>query len=62
MIIGTVVLYAIGTVWFCIVSGTGVAAAMGMCVIPFLPGDFLKMVVVALVSLPVEKALVKMGN
>ncbi len=62
MIIGTVVLYAIGTVWFCIVSGTGVAAAMGMCVIPFLPGDFLKMVVVALVSLPVEKALVKMGD
>ena len=62
MIIGTVVLYAIGTVWFCVVSGTGVAAAMGMCVIPFLPGDFLKMIVVALISLPVEKALAKMGN
>lgn len=62
MIIGTVVLYAVGTAWFCVVSGTGVAAAMGMCVIPFLPGDFMKMVVVALISLPVEKALAKMGN
>ena len=60
MVIGTVVLYAIGTAWFCVVSGTGVAAAMGLCVIPFLPGDFLKMVVVILISLPIEKALAKM--
>ena len=43
------------------VSGTGVAAAMGLCVIPFLPGDFLKMVVVILISLPIEKALAKMA-
>ena len=61
MVIGTVVLYAIGTAWFCVVSGTGVAAAMGLCVIPFLPGDFLKMVVVILISLPIEKALAKMA-
>ena len=60
MVIGTVVLYAIGTAWFCVVSGSGVAAAMGLCVIPFLPGDFLKMVVVILISLPIEKALAKM--
>ena len=34
---------------------------MGLCVIPFLPGDFLKMVVVILISLPIEKALAKMA-
>ena len=60
MVIGTVVLYAIGTAWFCVVSGSGVAAAMGLCVIPFLPGDFLQMVVVILITLPIEKALAKM--
>ncbi len=62
MIIGTIVLYAFGTAWFCIVSGTGAAAAMGMCVVPFLPGDLIKMAVVILISLPIEKALARMGN
>ena len=62
MAIGTVVLYAFGTAWFCAVSGTGVAAAMGMCVIPFLPGDILKMIVVVLISLPLEKAIAKMAS
>ncbi len=62
MLIGTVVLYAIGTAWFCTVSGTGVAAAMGTCVIPFLPGDILKMIVVILISLPLEKAIAKMAS
>ncbi len=62
MVIGTAVLYAFGTAWFCAVSGTDVAAAMGMCVIPFLPGDLLKMVVVILISLPMEKALARTGS
>lgn len=62
MVIGTVVLYAFGTAWFCVVSGTGVVPALGMCVIPFLPGDVIKMIVVIVISLPVEKALAKMGT
>lgn len=62
MVTGTIVLYAFGTAWFCVVSGTGVAAALGLCVIPFLPGDFLKMAVVILISLPIEKALARMAN
>lgn len=59
MIIGTVVLYAFGTAWFCVVSGMGLGQAMTLCVIPFLPGDFLKMVVVAIVSVPIEVAIKK---
>ena len=59
MIAGTVVLYTIGTAWYCALSGNGVAAALSACVIPFLPGDFLKMVVVVIVGIPVEKALNK---
>lgn len=62
MIVGTVVLYAFGTAWFCVVSGMGPGEAMGLCVIPFLPGDFLKMVVVALVSIPIETAIKKMAG
>ena len=62
MIAGTVILYAIGTVWYCALSGNGAIAALSACVIPFLPGDFLKMVVVAVVSIPVEKALKKIQS
>ncbi len=62
MLIGTAVLYTFGTAWFCIQSGTPVGAALGMCVLPFLPGDFLKMVVVAVVVPPVERALARSGN
>lgn len=43
MILGTVVLYALGTAWFCVQSQTPLAEALGLCVIPFLPGDLIKM-------------------
>ena len=38
----TVVLYAIGTAWFMIQTKNSLAASMGMCVVPFLPGDAAK--------------------
>lgn len=42
MAVGTVALYAFGTAWFCIMSGTGVLPALSMCALPFLPGDAIK--------------------
>ena len=47
---GTAVLYTFGTAWFIIQTKTTVAAALPMCVLPFLPGDTAKIVVAALVS------------
>lgn len=43
MVLGTAVLYALGTAWYCFQSGTGPAAAVLLCVVPFLPGDIFKM-------------------
>ncbi len=43
MALGTAVLYAVGTVWFCIQTGTPVGGALMVCVLPFLPGDLVKM-------------------
>lgn len=40
--------YVLGTIWFMVLSGTGLAAAMVMCVIPFLPGDVLKIIAAVL--------------
>lgn len=39
---GLAACYALGTIWFIFLTKTGFAAAMLACVIPFLPGDALK--------------------
>ena len=44
MIAGTAALYAIGTVWFMISMGQSLPAALGACVLPFLPGDAVKII------------------
>ena len=36
------VLYAFGTAWICVQAGYEVAAALGVCVFPFVPGDLVK--------------------
>lgn len=43
MALGTAVLYAMGTAWFCFQTGNTPEAALGLCVFPFLPGDLVKM-------------------
>lgn len=55
--LGTAVLYLIGTAWFMIQTRNTLAASMGMCVIPFLPGDAVKIVAASLLARPVRKAL-----
>ena len=39
----TAVLYTLGTSWYCLQSGTSLVPALAACVLPFLPGDLLKM-------------------
>ena len=50
MLIGTIVLYLIGMIWFEIVMKLPFLSALMDCVIPFLPGDLLKIGIVALFS------------
>jgi biotin transport system substrate-specific component len=57
MIAGTIALYALGTVWFVAITGMDIGAALAACVIPFIPGDLIKMAAVVLIGLPVETAI-----
>ena len=57
MIAGLAACYALGTAWFMISTGTGFGAAMISCVIPFLPGDAVKIIVAALLVLKLRPAL-----
>ncbi len=59
MLAGTAALYIIGTAWFMFVTGMTLEASLAACVIPFIPGDIIKMVAVVLIGLPVEAAIRK---
>lgn len=56
MTAGTAVLYAVGTAWFMIQSGNALGTSLGLCVLPFLPGDAAKIAAVTLLAPPVRKA------
>ena len=56
MILGTAILYVIGTAWFMIQTGNALGAALGLCVLPFLPGDAAKIAAAAVLAAPVRKA------
>lgn len=60
-VLGTAVLYAFGTAWYIYLTNTSLAGAMGLCVLPFIPGDILKIVLGTLVGKAVRTALIR-GN
>ena len=62
MAAGTAVLYGIGTAWFMIQTGNALGAALSLCVIPFLPGDAVKIVAAVLLTGPVRKAVKAIHN
>ena len=57
MTAGTVVLYAIGTIVFMQHTGNTLGAALSLCVIPFLPGDAIKVAATALITQTLRKAV-----
>lgn len=62
MIAGTVVLYAFGTAWFCILNHVDVVYALTLCVVPFLIGDMIKIAVVMILVPQLEKAIAKIPD
>lgn len=59
MIIGTVVCYAFGTVWLAYQAGMSFPAALAAGVIPFIPGDLIKIVIAVIAGPQIRKQLVK---
>lgn len=62
MLLGTVILYAFGTAWFLILTHAGLKLALTACVLPFLPGDALKIFAVCLLAPVLRNALSKMNT
>ena len=63
MTAGTLLLYTVGTVVFMLHTGNALGAALGLCVVPFLPGDILKVAGATFLTQALKKALcVRMKN
>lgn len=61
MVIGVAVCYAFGTVWFMVITGMNLATSLTYCVIPFLPGDVVKILLAAVLALRLKKPLQAAG-
>lgn len=56
-LMGLIACYALGTAWYCLESSTAPIAALATCVVPFLPGDAVKILAVALLAPRVKKSI-----
>lgn len=56
---GTAVLYVLGTAWFCFVTKATLAAGISGCVLPFIPGDLLKIAAAMLLGPQLKQQLAK---
>lgn len=61
MVLGTIVLYILGTAWLAYSAGMDFQAALWAGVIPFIPGDLVKMVAAVLVGNILRTRLLQAG-
>lgn len=52
---GNTILYALGTAWFCMLTGSALTTALTVCVLPFLPGDAVKTAVCVILILSLRR-------
>ena len=57
MVVGTVVCYAFGTAWLAYQAGMSFSAALAAGVIPFIPGDLVKIVLALIFGTQIRKSL-----
>jgi biotin transport system substrate-specific component len=61
MIVGTMVLYGLGTAWLAYSAGMTFSQALFAGVIPFILGDAIKIAIAIMIGFPVKKRLIKAG-
>lgn len=59
LVVGTAVNYFCGVLMFSFITSTGMVASFGLVVIPFLPADVVKIVMVLVLGKVIKQALVK---
>jgi biotin transport system substrate-specific component len=59
MVIGTAFCYGIGTTWLSYQANMSASAALAAGVIPFIPGDLLKIIIALIIGPQIRKRLIK---
>jgi biotin transport system substrate-specific component len=49
--------YIIGSIYFILITGTGLVSALNMTVIPFIPGDIFKILLIIIIAPIIEKRI-----
>ena len=57
LVLGDAACYVLGTIWFMILTGADLVSALGWCVLPYLPGDAVKIVLAAALTIQLDKRL-----
>lgn len=57
MVAGCAACYVLGTIWFMLITGADLASSLAWCVIPFLPGDAVKILLAAFLTGQLDKRL-----
>ena len=57
--LGTAILYGVGTAWLAYAAGMTFSQSLFAGVIPFIPGDVIKIVLAIVIGFPVRKRLLK---
>ena len=61
MVLGTAVCYLLGTIWLAYQAGLSFQSALAAGVVPFIPGDLIKIVIATIIGPQMRKALNKAG-
>ncbi len=61
MAVGVAVCYLFGTIWFMVLTGMNLMTSLAYCVIPFLPGDAVKILLAAFLARRLQKPMRAMG-
>lgn len=59
MLTGALALYSCAVIWYMVTTGTPVGAAVAGCLIPFIPGDLLKIAAASVIAFFVRPRLAK---
>ena len=58
MVVGIALCYVLGTIWFMILTGNSLVVSLGYCVLPFLPGDAIKIVLASTITYRLRHSVV----
>ena len=56
-VVGCAACYVLGTIWFMILTGADLVSALGWCVLPYLPGDVIKIALAAILTIQLDKRM-----